>query len=206
MMPLYFKRSKVTLDNLAGLVKAADSAVELRNPHPEPKVPDQVKSSAERAAVALLIVDRAEPTVIFTRRHPAIRFGNQYCFPGGKVDLTDTDVEQTVLREIHEEIDLTASRYELIGRLGHYYTQSGFCITPLVGIVAADYTVALNPGEVTALKEVLLIDVLNPDHYHLMNWGAGRAHYHFRLEDFDVSGPTVSMMINFSEVVSPCSG
>ena len=203
-MALHFKRARVSINCMASLVRTADSAVDLRNPHPEPRVPDRVKSSAERAAVGLLIVDKAEPTVIFTRRHPDIRFGNQYCFPGGKVDATDASIEQTVLREIDEEINLTASRYEFIGRLGQYYTQSGFCITPFVGIVAADYTVALNPAEVSGLKEIPLIDVLDPDQYQLMKWGGNRAHYHFRLKDFDVSGPTVSMMINFSEVVSPC--
>ncbi|MBT5603981.1 MAG: CoA pyrophosphatase [Gammaproteobacteria bacterium] len=203
-MALHFKRANLSIDRIAGLVRTADSAVDLRNPHPEPKVPDRVKFSAERAAVGLLIVDKAKPTMIFTRRHPSIRFGNQYCFPGGKVDATDASIEQTVLREIREEIDLTASRYEIIGRLGQYYTQSGFCITPFVGIVAADYTVALNPAEVSGLKEIPLIDVLDPDQYQLMKWGGNRAHYHFRLKDFDVSGPTVSMMINFSEVVSPC--
>jgi 8-oxo-dGTP pyrophosphatase MutT (NUDIX family) len=203
-MALRFKRASVSIDRMASLVRIADTAVDLRNPHPEPRVPDRVKSSAERAAVGLLIVDKPQPTVIFTRRHPSIRFGNQYCFPGGKVDSADASIEQTVLREIREEIDLTASRYEFIGRLGQYFTQSGFCITPFVGIVAADYTVALNPTEVSGLKEIPLIDVLDPDQYQLMNRGANRAHYHFRLKDFDVSGPTVSMMINFSEIVSPC--
>lgn len=201
-MTLQFKKKDVDLDNVVRIIRATDAAVDLRNPHTEPRVPEQVRASAQVAAVAMLIVDKPNPTVIFTRRHPGIRFGGQYCFPGGKADSGDNSIEETVRREIREEIEVTASGYQMIGSLGRYHTQTGFCITPFVGIVTPDYTVVLNPAEVTDLKEVLLEDLLNPDHYQLVSRAADRAHYHFRLKGFEVSGPTVSMMINFAEIIS----
>ena len=85
-MTLQFKKKDVDLDNVIRIIRATDPAVYLRNPHTEPGVPEQVRALAQLAAVAMLIVDKPNPTVIFTRRHPGIRFGGQYCFPGGKAD------------------------------------------------------------------------------------------------------------------------
>lgn len=57
----------------------------------------------------------------------------QISFPGGKMDLTDPDLEYTAKREIFEEIALPSDRIQTIGELTHIYIPvSKFYVKPYV--------------------------------------------------------------------------
>ena len=91
------------------------------------------------ASVLVPLVLRDEMTVLLTQRtdhlndHPG-----QISFPGGRAEPEDADAVATALREAHEEIGLEAFEVEVLGSLPTYTTGTGFIVTPVVGLVAAD--------------------------------------------------------------------
>ncbi|MCB1691957.1 MAG: CoA pyrophosphatase [Pseudomonadales bacterium] len=174
---------------------------ELRNPHIEPPVPDRVRESARESAVLIGVVQRAEPTLLVTRRHSGIRFAGQICFPGGTIDEGDGSPVAAALRESEEEIALVPDAVEVLGELGHYYTQSGYRITPVVGLIEQDVVLRANPGEVSAIYEVPLSRALSARHYQYTWRGTDRAHLAFVDGDVRIAGPTVSLLVGLYEAI-----
>lgn len=196
----------VDLELIRNLLTSDRAHRELRNPHPEPPVSKATKDKARASAVLIPIVDTSEPCLIVTRRNPRIRFAGHVCFPGGTVDKTDASPVDTALRETEEEIRLSREQVDVLGELGHYYTQAGYLITPVVGLVSPDYSVEVNPLEVDEIYEIPLHKVLNADSYSL-TWRSGnRGHFAFHHEDVRIAGPTVSLMINLYECLLEHSG
>lgn len=104
----------------------------------------------KRAAVAVVVVEAdvpGEAAFLLTRRTPRLRaHGGQWALPGGRVDAGET-IEQTALRELHEELGIVASTDDVLGTLDDYPTRSGYLIAPVV-VWSPDVTVTPNPDEV----------------------------------------------------------
>lgn len=104
----------------------------------------------KRAAVAIVIAEGDEPgeaAFLLTRRTPKLRaHGGQWALPGGRVDPGET-IEQTALRELHEELGVLASTDDILGTLDDYPTRSGYLIAPVV-VWAPGVTLVPNPAEV----------------------------------------------------------
>jgi 8-oxo-dGTP pyrophosphatase MutT (NUDIX family) len=181
--------------------KSQDRLAELRNPHVENPVSGSVKASAIKSAVLIpLIADRErEPRLLVTKRQAFIRFAGHLCFPGGTSDESDKSAIDTALRESLEEIDIARTDIEILGCLGDYYTQAGYRITPVVGVIQHPADVRANPDEVASVHEISLAKVLDSENYKLTWHGSDRAHYSFTEEDIRIAGPTVSIMIGFME-------
>ena len=175
---------------------------ELRNPHVEEPVPKTVRCQAKASAVLLPIIEHASgPTLLVTRRHARIRFAGHICFPGGRVDASYDSLVATALRETQEEIDLAAGDIEVLGVLGDYYTQAGYRITPVVGLIQAPYQVTANPQEVAGIYEISLARALDAANYALTWHSPQRAHISFTEGEVRIAGPTVSLMIGFYEAL-----
>ena len=178
---------------------------EIRNPHVESLVANSVKENARASAVLIPITNEPSPKLLLTKRQQNIRFAGHMCFPGGHVDDTDGSVAETALRESEEEIGLSSSEVEVLGELGIYYSQAGYKITPVVGIVNAGATLIANPDEVAAIEKVSLDRAFNSQNYHLTWHHKERAHYSFTEGDVRVAGPTVSIMIGLLEALADFS-
>ena len=89
--------------------------------------------SLKHAAVAIAVVEAdagGEAAFLLTTRTPRLRaHGGQWALPGGRVDAGET-IEQTALREMHEELGVLASTDDVLGALDDYPTRSGFLIAP----------------------------------------------------------------------------
>jgi|TARA_Y100000310_G_scaffold340169_1_gene435035 8-oxo-dGTP pyrophosphatase MutT (NUDIX family) len=172
----------------------------LRNPHHELKVSETVKETARAAAVLLPIIQwKNGLTLLVTRRHRNIRFAGHICFPGGGCEDSDATIEQAALREAHEEIDLRSDRVEIIGRLGDYYTQTGYRISPVVGIVTPPLGLTAHPDEVEEIIEIPFGKVLRSDSYQLTGHSNERAHFSLTHDGVRVAGPTVAIMMGLYE-------
>ena len=181
------------------------SDIELVNPHFEPPVPNSKKGSAGRSSVAIVIVDQAEPAILVTKRSVRIRFGGQFCFPGGREAPEDDSLRHTALRETFEEINVSPETLTFLGCLGTYFSQAGYLIEPNVFLASADLSYRADPQEVAEIVAVPLSALQNKANYHLMGRGSGRANFQFRWSGLQIGGPTVSLIIHLMHSLSGVS-
>lgn len=121
-------------------------------------------ASPRRAAVLVPIVDHADGlTVMLTERAADLRnHPGQISFPGGRQEPGDADAVAAALRETQEEIGLEPRHVEVLGFLPDHLIISGYCVTPVVALVAAGSALRLDPVEVASVFEVPLAHVLDP--------------------------------------------
>ena len=117
-----------------------------------------------RAAVAAALVsdDAGVACFVLTRRasRPG-RHAGQWALPGGRCDAEE-GAEDTALRELLEEVGLSASRAGVLGLLDDYETRSGFLITPVVVWVDSKEPFRVDPHEVAIAYRVPLSDLESP--------------------------------------------
>jgi 8-oxo-dGTP pyrophosphatase MutT (NUDIX family) len=154
------------------------------------------------AAVLIPIIDRDEPTVLFTRRTDTLRrHAGQVAFPGGRIDPEDDGPVAAALREAHEEIALPPSEVEVLGTLDSYETGTGYSITPIVGLVTPDLPLVPCEAEVAALFETPLAHLLDPANHQLLEaeWqGRLRRYYAIDWETHHIWGATAGIIVNLT--------
>ena len=157
------------------------------------------------AAVLVPIVDRREPTVLLTLRTAELAsHAGQVAFPGGKIDAADESPVAAALREAREETGLAPALIEPIGYLDLYLTFSGFRILPTVARVEPEFTLALNPREVTETFEVPLEFLMTPANHQrkTRDWnGLVRDYYAIPFESRYIWGITAGILRNLYERV-----
>jgi len=81
----------------------------------------------------------------------------QIAFPGGRVEEGDGGIEDTVLREVDEEIGVSRDDVDLLGPVDDARTlTSNYLVHPLVGQVPYPYDFTIDPGEVERIHTVPL--------------------------------------------------
>ncbi|RLV59864.1 CoA pyrophosphatase [Parashewanella curva] len=129
-------------------------------------VPRQVASTIEYrdSAVLIPIVEiNNQLEVLLTQRplylkhHPG-----QICFPGGKVAEGDTTLEDTALRELHEELGVIPDRIKVLGQLPIQHTYTQFQITPIVGVLDNLENLTIDSNEVADHFTVPLTQLSHP--------------------------------------------
>jgi 8-oxo-dGTP pyrophosphatase MutT (NUDIX family) len=116
------------------------------------------------AGVLIPIIERrGNLSVLFTRRAAHLRYhAGQVSFPGGRMEPGDADVLATALRETREEVGIESHSIRIAGFLEPLPTVSGYAVTPVVGLVAAEAPHIADPEEVERIFEVPLAFLLDP--------------------------------------------
>jgi len=157
------------------------------------------------AAVLVPVIDRAEPTVLLTLRTAELAsHAGQVAFPGGKIDPGDANPVAAALREAREETGLASALIEPIGYLDLYLTFSGFRILPTVARVRPEFTLELNPSEVTEAFEVPIQFLMTPANHQrkTRDWnGFARDYYAIPFENRYIWGITAGILRNLYERV-----
>lgn len=121
------------------------------------------RSPGRPAAVLIPAIAREEIMLLFTLRTDHLpAHAGQIAFPGGKVEPFDAGPSQTALREAQEEIGLDPGLVEPLGYLDCYRTGTGYCITPVLGLVAPDFSLTIDQNEVADVFEVPLNFLMDP--------------------------------------------
>ena len=95
--------------------------------------------------------------VLFTRRTSSLpEHSGQVAFPGGRAEPDDDSPEVTALREAHEEINLSPSDVQILGRLREIRTISNYCVMPVVGRIPWPYEFKLAREEVSRVFTIPL--------------------------------------------------
>lgn len=109
------------------------------------------KEEPRPAAVLLPLVKRnLEWHLLYIRRTSSKfdRHSGQVAFPGGAVELADANLENTALREAHEEVGINPKDVRILGRLRSLITISNFHLSPIVGVLPWPYSITPSPNEV----------------------------------------------------------
>jgi 8-oxo-dGTP pyrophosphatase MutT (NUDIX family) len=93
------------------------------------RVPAGLRAAAVAACV---VVDRAAPCLLITRRTATLRnHPGQWALPGGSRDPGES-AEAAARRELQEETGVTVGAADVLGLLDDFVTRSGYLITPVV--------------------------------------------------------------------------
>jgi 8-oxo-dGTP pyrophosphatase MutT (NUDIX family) len=159
------------------------------------------------SAVLAAIVDRPEPTMLFTTRNANLRaHAGQVAFPGGRADPEDTGPVATALREAWEEIALPPDAVTVIGEDTPFLTHSGYSIIPVLGIIPPDLPLFPHEHEVADIFEVPLAIVIDPAWQQLrvgeLN-GERREYYEITWQNRYIWGVTAALIVNLSRRLRP---
>lgn len=94
--------------------------------------------NAKKGAVLILFYPVKEEIFMVMIKRPSYDgvHGGQVSFPGGKVELGDTDTSDTALRETEEEIGVERSNVKVFGQLSNIYIPpSNFFVHPYLGLI-----------------------------------------------------------------------
>ena len=156
------------------------------------------------AAVLVPVVERDEPTLLFTRRTDHLpTHAGQVSFPGGRLHAEDASLTAAALRETWEEIGIPADAIEIAGFLDIFETlNSGFTILPVVGFLRPDTPLNVNHEEVAEVFEVPLSFVTDPRNHVLkqaMRGGEMRQFHAITFNGYTIWGATAAMIVDFSQ-------
>jgi 8-oxo-dGTP pyrophosphatase MutT (NUDIX family) len=114
------------------------------------------------AALVPLFEKNHTPHLLLTVRSrdlPSHR--GQVSFPGGAQHPGET-LQETAIRETHEEVGIPPSAIEILGALTPLLLPSGFLLHPFVGLVEQSPPFRPNPREVARLLEASLDELRSP--------------------------------------------
>lgn len=155
------KITALQTSKLGGFDAQFKMAPKLRLKYSQEKI---AANNPRKAAVLALFYPnkKNETTLLLTQRasykgtHSA-----QISFPGGKIEKTDKNLEETALRETFEEVGVQPSSVKIIRELTDVYIPpSNFLATPFLGFVDRKPSFNLN-HEVDKTIEVLVSDLLD---------------------------------------------
>ena len=152
------------------------------------------------ASVLVPIVAHQALSVVFTQRTSHLKHhSGQISFPGGRAEPEDPTPEFTALREAEEELGLAPERVEVLARLPEYCTRTGFCVTPVVGLLAPPLVLAPDRGEVEEVFEVPLAFLLDPRNHERRTrefQGQTVGFYVIQYGERHIWGATAGMIVN----------
>jgi len=188
--------------------EAAAFRLVLRGDHDlNPDMTSPPSTALRPAAVLVPLIDYpGGMAVLLTQRtqHLSAHAG-QISFPGGRIEEDDPDAVAAALRETEEEVGLPRERVSVIGRLDTYVTGTGFEITPIVGIVAPPFALAIDPYEVAEAFEVPLAFILDPRNHQRIERAVGarsRCYFVLPFEGRNIWGATAGILVNLAEVLA----
>jgi 8-oxo-dGTP pyrophosphatase MutT (NUDIX family) len=133
-----------------------------------------------RAAVLVpLYEDDDDLRLILTRRHGDLpTHAGDVVFPGGMIEEGE-DPEEAARREAWEEIGLPPDHVEVIGGLEPVSTRTlEMLIVPVVARVRRPERLVPSPGEVTAIIEPRLAELLDETSWRQEVWGGRTLWFH----------------------------
>ena len=156
-----------------------------------------------KASVLLPIIQRTQPTLLFTRRTATLaRHSGQVSFPGGRSEPHDISPLETALRETFEDTGIAPGLVRVAGYLDRYLTGTGFDIQPVVGLLDQGFALAPDPREVDEVFEVPLAFLLDPANRRRESreiGGRTRRFYAFTHEGHEIWGATAAIIVNLAE-------
>ena len=117
-----------------------------------------------KAAVLMLFYPKDLLTylvLIVRNSYPGVH-SSQIAFPGGKVEAYDINLQETALRETHEEIGVSANKIHIIRAFTEIYIPpSNFLVQPFFGYSEEELSFKLQEDEVAGIIELSVMEFLD---------------------------------------------
>jgi 8-oxo-dGTP pyrophosphatase MutT (NUDIX family) len=181
----------IVAEPLPGQVAHGDDVLEVLDRAPVP------------AAVLVPVILGPMPGILLTKRNAHLnKHGGQVSFPGGRIDADDANAEAAALREAEEEIALDRGFVEVIGRMADYVTNTGYQITPVLGLLPAGLLLRPAPEEVEAVFELPIDVLLDPEapkrqRHHVR--GVWREYWVWPHPDHYIWGATAAILVHLAQ-------
>jgi len=169
---------------------------------------DLIDTPLVLAAVLVPFVLGTTPGVLLTKRTAHLsKHAGQVSFPGGRMDPEDISPEAAALREAQEEIGLHPDRVEITGRLPDYVTGTGYCITPVIGLLSPGVALdglglSASPHEVDSIFELPLAVLLDPaaPQRRMRDWrGRPRHYWEWPHPEHHIWGATAAILMQLAQ-------
>lgn len=160
----------------------------------------ELPSANFRNAAVLIPIHQGSIILTLRTEHLSSHPG-QVSFPGGTTDASDASAIATALRESEEEIGLRAESVQIIGQLGNLLMPSGYCVTPVVGILATGTRLTPSPREVAHIFSVPVSIALNCASYQrarVMVQDTEREVLEFHHEGYRIWGATATILYHLA--------
>ena len=169
--------------------------------------PSRLAAADREAAVLAPIIQQSDRyEILFTKRsehlgtHPG-----QMSFPGGGREPEDRDLQETALREAHEEIGLAPYEAEIIGAVDDKETVTRYLVRPFVGLIP-DREYTRDEYEVAEIVRLGVDELTNRKNYESEyrehpEYGPLRIHF-FHVDGYTVWGATGEMLAQLLELTT----
>ena len=125
---------------------------------------DLVTTNPKKAAVMMLFYPKKSVThlvLIVRNSYPGIH-SSQIAFPGGRVEEFDKNLQETALRETHEEIGISPDKINIIRPFTEIYIPpSNFMVYPFLGYCEHEIAFELQQEEVAGIIELPLSEFMD---------------------------------------------
>ena len=167
---------------------------------------ERIRQTLRPAGVLIPVLERpGHLSVLLTQRSAELKHhAAQVSFPGGRMEDADRDVVHAALRETQEEVGIPADAITVIGYLDPMPTVTGYAVTPVVGVVAADVPLQVDRTEVEYAFEVplpFLLDERNQRAAEREYQGRTIPTIEFHYESERIWGATAHILVEFRKLV-----
>jgi peroxisomal coenzyme A diphosphatase NUDT7 len=123
-------------------------------------------------SVIILFVFNKEIELLFIQKADikGYPWANQMAFPGGHRDKNDFCAQDTALRELVEELEITQENVKVIGSLGHFQTINSKDIEAFAGIWNQKGVIRHDTDEISRVFQIplqYLIDIHTKKDFHM---------------------------------------
>lgn len=167
-----------------------------------------LEKSPRHAAVLMLFYPKNKEThlaLIVRNTYPGVH-SSQIGFPGGKVEERDKNLEDTALRETHEEVGVTPDKVKIIKPFSKVYIPpSNFLVSPYMGVSHYELEFVPDLDEVKRVLEFPLSLFLDENSITKVRMTTSYATDievpAFMVEKYVVWGATAMMMSELKETI-----
>jgi 8-oxo-dGTP pyrophosphatase MutT (NUDIX family) len=165
-------------------------------------------SNPKKAAVLALFYPNEHNETCFLLTQRASYKGThsaQISFPGGKIEVSDENLQATAIRETFEEVGVTANQIEIIREITDVYIPpSNFLATPFLAFSETKPIITIN-HEVDHTFDVKLSDLFDDNNITSINITTSYAKNIdvpcFKLNNYIVWGATAMMLNEIKELL-----
>jgi len=165
------------------------------------------------ASVLITLVKQSDNQwhIILTKRAKHLKnHAGEICFPGGKFENADLNLQRTALRETQEEIGLANNDLKIIGKLPEQITISQYYVTPYVAVLENENglnirELVIDKNEVEEVFTVpldYLIDQKNQKVVKRQIKEISFSYHSIEYNDYVIWGATARMLVNLGKLLN----